>query len=292
MNILNFDDHLLSEIICYLSMDDMYAIVETCKIFHIIVRKFLKIEIEQPSIYHIVGSVQLIEWAKSHPSFNYSSKYTKNAVKRNEIDILKYLIKDGCDINCHASFEAVKNDNFEILKYIVKNHTYNDATFNLAASKNNIKMMKYLFKKNCSFDHNTCNDAARSGSLEALKWLIENDCTVAYNIYDFAAIGGNIKLLNYLFSQFAHDLSKPHFSSRTMESAVENGRLSVLKWLIKKKCPMEYRATYLAYKNNNIKCLDYLINNKCPVENKLFLQLSKFGLNYNVQDVNIYYFQN
>ena len=31
MNILNFDHYLVSEIFGYLSMDEMYSIVETCK---------------------------------------------------------------------------------------------------------------------------------------------------------------------------------------------------------------------------------------------------------------------
>jgi len=287
MNILSLDNHLLSEFVKYLSIDEMYSFVETCKTFYFLVRNFLQIEIKQPSIYHIVGSIQLIEWAKKHPNFKYCANYTKFAVKRNEIDILKYLIKDGCNIDCRASYVAVQNDNFEILKYCVKKNIYSDSTLNVAASENNVKMMKYLIKKNCDFDHVTCNYAANSGSYEALKFLIENNCCLNYDIYDCAVMGGNLKLLKYLFRYTACDLSKPHFTQNTMQIAVNKGFFNIVRWLTSKKCYMDHYSTYTAAKNNDIECLKYLIDNKCPIKNNLFLNLRNFGLNYNIQDATI-----
>ena len=287
MNILNFDHYLVSEIFGYLSMDEMYSIVETCKTFYSVVIQFLQIDIKQPSIYHIVSSIQLIEWVKTHSNFKYNTKYTGIAAKRNNIDIIKYLVKDGCDIDCCVSYEAVENDNFEMLEYSIKNNLYDEITFSLAATKNNLKMIKYLFKRNCSFDHNACYYAAITGSLEVFKWFVENEFRLNYQIYDCAVIGGNLKLLKYLFRYTVCDLSKPYFTNNTLQLAVDKKFFKIVKWLISKKCYMDHYSTYIASKNNDIECLKYLIDNKCPVKNNLFLNLRNFGLYYNIQDVNI-----
>ena len=288
MNIFNFDNHLFSQFVIYLSMDDMFAVVETCKIFYYNIKNFLQLEIKQPSVYHIVGSINLLEWAKSHSNFRYSCEYTQMAARRDDFEILKYLVRDGCKIHINISIEAVKNNNFQILKYAVKRNLYSNETLNMAASENNIKMMKFLMKNNCFADYNICNYAAYYGGLEALKWLIEDkNCELCDNIYDYACASGNIKLLNYLYKYTACDLSMPYFSSKTLKFAAEAGHLRVIKWLIKKKCPMDYDATLFAANNNRAQCLKFLIDNKCPVQSELFYKLSEYGLNYNINNVNI-----
>ena len=120
MNIVNFNEHLLGNIVNFLSENEMYSFVETCKTFYILIKCFLKIEIKKPEIEYIISSGELLLWAKSHSDFKYSSKYTECAAKLDDINMLKYLIKDGCKLNNNVSIEAVKNDNFDLLKYCIK----------------------------------------------------------------------------------------------------------------------------------------------------------------------------
>jgi hypothetical protein len=149
MNIsqLNFD--ILSKIVSYLPSNDIYAYIETCKLFYVVIDHIKKsylysgkiFKITKPSTYHISNSVDLIEWAKLHPNFSYTNQMGRFAAQENNLIVLKYLNKNNYTFCPEVYCDAINNKNKVIIKWLRnKNVALNEYAFHEAAKIGNIKI--------------------------------------------------------------------------------------------------------------------------------------------------------
>ena len=283
MNIhhLNFD--ILTYIVLYLSSDDIYAYVETCKLFYVVIDYIKKsylncgsvFKIRNPNTYHISNSIQLIEWAKIHPKFSFTNKLGRSAAQKNNLDILKYLNKNNYYFCPKVYCDAINNKNIKIIKWLrKKNVELNEYAFHEAAKIGNLKILKLLKRYNCDWNSVTCNHAISYGNLHSLKWLLRNGCWLDISSFNIAVESGNMSMIKYIYNKCLHDLSYPWWNSFACDIAAKKGDFSLLKWLRSKYCPWDVNCIYNAIKNNHFEIVKWAIENGCEINRSLYLQIS------------------
>ena len=104
-----------------------------------------------------------------------------------------------------------------------------------------------------------CQRVAEMNKLEYLVWLREvKNCDWGRWTINRAVLQGNLAMVKYCV-----DNACPMDEDACTVAAL-NGHLDVLKYLHENDCPWTSRACRIAHKNNHVDCLNYLIEQKCP----------------------------
>ena len=104
-----------------------------------------------------------------------------------------------------------------------------------------------------------CEKVAEMNKLEYLVWLREvKNCDWGRWTINRAVLQGNLAMVKYCV-----DNACPMDEDACTVAAL-NGHLDVLKYLHENDCPWTSRACRIAHKNNHVDCLNYLIEQKCP----------------------------
>ena len=99
----------------------------------------------------------------------------------------------------HVVEWAAKNGNLDILKWLKRNGCpWNEDTFTAAATHGNLENMKWLKKNGCHWKENTFYGAVENGNIENMAWLKENNCPCKGTTFYLAVKGGNIETINWL----------------------------------------------------------------------------------------------
>jgi len=272
-------------IINFLSMDDIYPFMETCKFFNNFIKEYKKrnkcFKLKQPCAYHITQSIEMIEWAKSHSNFKYSYKISQYTSRRDNFKLLKYLYKDGCIFDYNVLAEAIDNQNIKIIKWFLKkNIDIDDLCFHKACEKGDFDIIKILKKNNIHGDYNSesCYSAVKGNNLELLEYLINEGYKFYINSYIEAAKNGNIKILKCLLNIAQYDLSYPLFDANVTAEAAKYRNLNTLKWLRKNRCEWDCLTSYFLFKNNKIKILKWSLEKGCPIYESLYESLYKTNI--------------
>lgn len=294
MNIVNITKDCFNCIILFLSTDDIYPFMETCKFFNLFIKEYKNRNknflLIQPQPYYIAQSIQMIEWAKSHSKFKYSTKISQFVSRRNNFKLLKYVYKDGCEINYMVLAEAIENENIKIINWFFKNNSdIADFPFHKACEVGNIDIIKILKNNNIhgNYQSLSCSYAVLGNNLDLLKWLIQNGYQFNKSSYIEAVRNGNLKILKYLLNLSQHNLNYPWIDSTITAEAAKNGKLTILKWLRKKGCRWDEFTTYLAYEYKRINTLKWAIENGCPIYNGVYENLNEHGINIERSKCNI-----
>ena len=282
MILVNITKDCFNCIILFLSIDDIYPFMETCKFFNNFIKEYKKrnkyYNLKQPCAYHITRSIQMIEWVKSHLKFKYTARISQFASRRDNFKLLKYLYKDGCIFDYNVLLEAIENENLKIIKWFLKkNIDVNDLCFYKACEKGNFDIIKILKKNNIHGDYNSlsCYYAVSGNNLIILNYLINEGYKFCVKSYIKAAKNGNIKILKYLLNLAQHDLSYPFFNTYVTSEAAKYGKLKTLKWLRKNGCNWDSFTPYLSSKNNKIKTLKWSLENGCQIYESTYQNLYK-----------------
>jgi ankyrin repeat protein len=139
------------------------------------------------------------------------------AVKENNIKLIKSLIKKGTDVNVAdyegntALIEASYRNNLKIVKYLVENGAdvnkvnKNERTSLIYAIENNNKnMVNYLVEHNADVNDQDIPPllvAIEVGDLELVKILVQNGADIDEEILLLANEMGNKTIIKYLFEK-------------------------------------------------------------------------------------------
>ncbi|PVZ97362.1 hypothetical protein BB558_006656 [Smittium angustum] len=166
------------------------------------------------------------------------------ACEKGQIDILKYLIEKGADV--HAASKGclnsvIENGQIDILKYLIEKgadvHAVDDYYLGIACAKDHLSLVEYLFKNGANI--RTDNDyalrwASSKGHINFVKYLIENGADV--HAYD----------------------------NNSLKKACENGHLNVFKYLIQKGADIHAENDYsfrIACAKDNLSLVECLVKN-------------------------------
>jgi hypothetical protein len=308
----SFDKNLLIHIITFLDPNEIYIFKEICKTCYNILdyinllpiyplNKYILLDrpLYEYNYYYnnitcyITQSVSLVKWAKTHLNFKYRNDILKFAARNGNLNVIKFLLNDGCLWDWFVYYEACQNGYFDIIKWCHKKrlpHYDNEMIFSAAAEFGDLKIIKWLYKNNFQYDENICHNAAIFNHLHVLKYFIKKGISFNAVTYNYAAENGNIKILKYLNHLSTHDLSLDWWDVKTCAASAEYGQLNTLKFLRKNNCPWDLHTTYNAASRNHVETLKWAIENGCPTHITLFNSLkSSFSLDYKIENVNIVY---
>ena len=215
-----------------------------------------------------------------------------HAAKNGNIEVLKWLLDEGCDFEEHAFTMAAGTGNLEFMKWLLEVYKclypdkedcepFTTHTFEMAAENGNIEVMKWLRDK-CNWDRFTIIRAAENGNLENMKWLVKEGCDFNdYEIFSNAAKNGNLENMKWLKTEgFLWDVDPYHTeSSGVFANAAMNGNLENMKWLLQGGCPWGFETETFdcAVKNGNLENMKWLLREGCPWGSETFCHAALNG---------------
>ena len=177
----------------------------------------------------------------------------ETSVKANDLEITKYLISKGLQIQPNLAIEAIKNQNLEMLKLLVDNGAnINEYTLRAAAEANIDRITNYLLDKGLKPDLGVLDQIVTNKNYGMFYYAVnqlEKDEIPEYAIANFAK-KGNIPAVKYLVQKGAKVMN-------AAEMAFRDNNEQML-WAIIGKNNKDQVVQYACGKND-IEFLKYLL---------------------------------
>ena len=222
-----------------------------------------------------------VNYAKDECAISY-------AIQNEDIELLKFLHRSGCDIEGNGENwrHLFYNEGIECVKYLLDSGCHISSDFYMFLQEKNYDLMKFVHQRGvkfhdssmnrfacCSIDfvrygHENgakrtslaCLNAARCGDLDSLTYLHENGYKWNAETFAQAARCGNIKCLQYMKDYGCS------YNSDAANVAAENGQVETLKYLDSISCKIDSNTMDCASKksvwsgntNNPLECIEYI----------------------------------
>jgi len=125
------------------------------------------------------GDLEIMKWIYVYFGDDcLTSDATDKAAKYGNIDALKWLITNKCDVQRYDILTiAVRGGHLNIVKYLHENIIqYGVYACLIAAENGHLEILKYLHKNEYYWDESCWSYAALNGHMEVLQYLRENGC--------------------------------------------------------------------------------------------------------------------
>ncbi|ORX45985.1 hypothetical protein BCR36DRAFT_585447 [Piromyces finnis] len=222
-------------------------------------------------------------------------------INKNQLDLLKYLVEHGLDINRKDKKEntiliyAIKTMKESIINYLLKCHIDIDSMTNLNLDFDILKKIfmlnnKNLFKLvyNNAFDVNQKDghgdslliNAIEYGNEELIKYLIDCNADVnkegkKYSTPLVSAIfKGNVNIVKYLIAHGANVNKNVSYGNTPLIYAIENNNVEIVKCLVENGADLNIEGDNFdtpliwAINNGNEELVKYLIENGSDINKK------------------------
>jgi hypothetical protein len=126
---------------------------------------------------HAIGNnnLEMLIWIQQKGYLNRDPISINIAAEYGYIEILKWLLNNGCRWNRTTCAMAAKSGNLELLKYLRENGCKWDArTCSRAAEYGHLEILIYARENDCNWDHRTCAKAIMKYQKHILSWIHAN----------------------------------------------------------------------------------------------------------------------
>ena len=202
-------------------------------------------------------------------------------IQRGHLEVVKWLIKNGAQLQDDCLYSAATTGNIELCKWLKKNgcavrpYSYCPSTLPLlqllvewgfvpdpefffnAASNGYFDQIKWAKSRGYEWDSNTCACAAAEGRLDILQWVRERGCPWDEVCCENAARCGHMEIL-----QYARGRNCP-WNMVTIIAAAEEGHFEIIKWAVDNGCPL---PNIIDFNIKSISIFEYLINKGCVID--------------------------
>jgi GTP-binding nuclear protein Ran len=185
--------------------------IEMLKYF---VEKGCKLNYNCPNAAAINEHLHIIKYLHENncPGLEYA---LNGATEHNNLDIIKYLVENGYKFtNSQPLINAALNQNLKIMNYLHKNGCeWSPRVTSTAADQGSLECLRYAHKNGCTWYSNTINNAARSrpynlsynsdrkyDHIGCLKYAVDNGCPFDQNSFKIA-IRKDLTALKYLYKK-------------------------------------------------------------------------------------------
>ncbi len=120
------------------------------------------------------GHLDILIWQKINLTYYFDINIWKNAAEGGHLNIIKWLINNGCE--------------------------YDDCIFECAAEHGHLNILKWGFQNGYKLPDNIAEIAASHGKLYIIIWLHENNFKFDQKVHVCAAESGNLELVKRLTS--------------------------------------------------------------------------------------------
>jgi hypothetical protein len=128
------------------------------------------------------------------------------AVRTDNLDLLKWLIDEGCPWNNQTLINgALYSSNLGMLKYAHELGAAHDAnTMQIAARQSSLEVVQYLHEVGCLWNTQTCGSAAFRKDPTVFKWLYTQGCPCDINDVCRTTVGlGRVEIIEFIQQQGA-----------------------------------------------------------------------------------------
>lgn len=213
------------------------------------------------------GNLDLVKWFREKNT-PWNDETYLFAVQSGNVELLHYLLENGCDLHPLSYNEAVQRDDkgkaLEIFEWLHQNNVaWDEETCKFAARKGNLDALIYARTNGCAWDQRTILEAVEYGRIDVVQYCLDNDCPIGDSDLCSAAMlnSDHEKALKVL--KLLRKFSIP-WNEYTCEQAAQNGNLEALKWARNQGCPWDECAFVEAILSNNTTTVQYCIDNGCP----------------------------
>lgn len=163
------------------------------------------------------GHLDIVKYLCDNEFIEIDTVIFTEAITSNEIDIIKYFIKEQYDIasdNGQVFKTAILEGNVDIIKLLVENGAIiNGDDIPLIISSGNLEILKYLIENGGdikSFDYAVADNAAYKGHLNVIEYLVPmiNDKDVVASLLNRAIDGKRDNIIRYFIGigEWSRDL--------------------------------------------------------------------------------------
>jgi hypothetical protein len=181
------------------------------------------------------GHLEVIRYLHEH-GCPWTSRACTAAAKGGHLAVLRYLHKTGCRLENGPIYRlAVQHRQLEVLWYLKDHGLLPDDSWEIkeAVRKGDLEAIEFLHTSGYKLNlvGEVMSIAVECGRLEVVKYLHERGCPLLEDMCRKAAGSGNLNVLRYL---------RQHGCGWNIEwcaeSAVQHGRLNVLKYICEYVC--------------------------------------------------------
>ena len=131
------------------------------------------------------GNLDMVKILRSHGfSWKIPSTYfgqevyvISEAARGGHLEVMKWMVENGCPIGMRAFNEAAGFGDVKILEWLRdKGCQWENRTMVYASSNSNLDAIKWLHSNGCPWDNRAVFSAAYKNNKEILGWLIDNGC--------------------------------------------------------------------------------------------------------------------
>jgi hypothetical protein len=190
------------------------------------------------------GCVDVFEYINSVIGFDFSNSrdYYLNAVRSNNVAMVKYLYSNG----------------FPIEKGVFEKHNLVSCEYYMVACEfGNMRMIEYLYSMGFPLKESLFSKVVERNDIKIVLWLISKKCPFWGFEFERAYINGLVDMFNLLFLNGYYELSY-----KMTKYVIRKGDLNTLKLLYSKKFPVDILGcSIIAAQNKDYDIIDFMVCN-------------------------------
>lgn len=196
--------------------------------------------------------------------------FSRGAIKANRLDILEYVVNNGCPLDIHAFLSAAGCGSFAIIKYLREHKCpWNEDV--CAEAANNLEILRYLRSPMCCICY-TCNYSGNNSEYCECGGTYGEVCPWNEEVYWLAMVRGDMECFEYA------RLNGCPWSEELCARAARSNDHGFLRHLHACGCPWDETTCLRAIESGGSECFKYAIENGCPHDGeKLCLAASRYN---------------
>jgi len=207
--------------------------------------------------------INIIKWLRKE-NYKWHYKTANRAAKLGKIEMLTWMIDNGCDID-PTIYACVREDDPNTLEFLYeKKIMWNADTCAHAAANKKYVILKWMLSNGCPMDARTCLRIADNGDLEMLKYVKAHNCPWHVQTCECAAMHGHLHIIKW-----ARENGCP-WGPFTCENAARNGHHKTIKWAINNGCECPENICQFAASGNNLELLQWLVKREYKVNAQVY----------------------
>ena len=208
--------------------------------------------------------IDLVKYALNNGAIvnQYNNAPLQQAAARGNLDIMKLLIERGAD---PTNYILQHSCNSETVKFLIKQgadiHQNNGAALTIAAANGKLNVVQYLIENGINVKTEgkyALLMAISKKHLDVVKYLLEKEAPIHRNgggVLGAASSEGNLEVIKYLLENGADIHTENDYA---LKIASKNGYLQIVKYLVEHGAGHISKALKNAKKNNHTSIVKYL----------------------------------
>lgn len=128
---------------------------------------------------------------------NDAINYIDIAAKNGHFEILKWLCKNGCEIDSYTIGYFTHN-NTDMIKWLRQNNSqWHSHACGFLAADCDIELLEWAYNNGCLLNSTAYMQAVRNNRLDIVEWLHNNGCEWHPDVFRMIIVTGNIKIFEW-----------------------------------------------------------------------------------------------